>query len=160
MGFALALSFFENPGDTDASSPGWKEVARNSWGFCSRDMGMPRTRPRRNTTISSPATRGHARLAACQSRTGYAPDAATHPINALARKENRPTTTLAARNLRFPAVSDRRELNPSEGGQAMVARKLIVFFVVVMFPLGLLGLSFAAGMGELKGLSLKLKAAS
>jgi hypothetical protein len=42
----------------------------------------------------------------------------------------------------------------------MVARKLIVFFVVVMFPLGLLGLSFAAGMGELKGLSLKLKAAS
>lgn len=33
----------------------------------------------------------------------------------------------------------------------MVARKLIVFFVVVMFPLGLLSLIFTPGMNELKG---------
>jgi len=39
----------------------------------------------------------------------------------------------------------------------MVARKLIVFFVVVMFPLGLLSLSLAAGMGELKGTVTKIE---
>jgi hypothetical protein len=39
----------------------------------------------------------------------------------------------------------------------MVARKLIVFFVVVMFPLGLLGLSLAAGVDELKGTVTKIE---
>ena len=36
----------------------WNEIKRNSWGFCSRNMDMPRTKPSRNTTISSAATRG------------------------------------------------------------------------------------------------------
>ena len=39
----------------------------------------------------------------------------------------------------------------------MVARKLIVFFAVVMFPLGLLSLTFAAGMDELKGTVTKIE---
>src|SRR5660398_229994 len=40
------------------TSPRWKEIKRNSWGFCSRNMDMPRTKPSRNTRISSAATRG------------------------------------------------------------------------------------------------------
>jgi hypothetical protein len=39
----------------------------------------------------------------------------------------------------------------------MVARKLIVFFVVLIFPLGLLSLSLAAGMDELKGTVTKIE---
>ena len=39
----------------------------------------------------------------------------------------------------------------------MVARKLIIFYAVVMFPLGLLSLSFAAGMYELKGTVIKIE---
>jgi hypothetical protein len=39
----------------------------------------------------------------------------------------------------------------------MVARKLIVFFVVVMCPLGLLSLSLAAGTDELKGTVTKIE---
>jgi hypothetical protein len=37
---------------------------------------------------------------------------------------------------------------PLEGGQAMVARKLFVFFVVAVFSLGLANLGHPAGMGE------------
>src|SRR5665647_945096 len=40
------------------TSPRWKEIKRNSWGFCSRSTDMPRTKPSRNTRISSAATRG------------------------------------------------------------------------------------------------------
>ena len=36
----------------------WKEIKRNSWGFCSRSTDMPRTKLSRNTRISSSATRG------------------------------------------------------------------------------------------------------
>ncbi len=35
-----------------------KEIKRNSWGYCSRSTDMPRTKPSRNTRISSAATRG------------------------------------------------------------------------------------------------------
>jgi hypothetical protein len=35
----------------------WEEIWKNSWGFCSRNMDMPRTKPSRNTRLSSAATR-------------------------------------------------------------------------------------------------------
>jgi hypothetical protein len=43
---------------TDDDSPRWKEKKRNSWGYCSRNTDMPRTKPSRNTRISSAVTRG------------------------------------------------------------------------------------------------------
>jgi hypothetical protein len=45
-----------------------------------------------------------------------------------------------------------------EGGQAMVTRKLFVFFVIAVFSLGLAGAGFSAGMvKEAKGTVTKIE---